>query len=147
MKRYVVGFCFNEARDEILLIEKNKPEWQKGRLNGIGGKIEDYDASPKSAMYREGLEEANIKVDWQQFAHYSGPGYELFIFRAFDDRALEEFKTMEAERIVSRSVDGLPWRDEKKMIWNLNWLIPLALDKYVGKTEASEYNMAPVVHS
>lgn len=147
MERYVVGFCFDEAADTVLLIRKNKPEWQKGRLNGIGGKIEDYDASPKSAMYREGLEEANIKVDWQEYCHYSGPGYELFIFRAFDNRAFEDFATMEEEVIECRDVDTLPWRDETKMIFNLNWLIPLALDKYVTKTESTEVTQGKIIQS
>lgn len=35
--RYVVGFCFNSDLSQIILIEKNKPEWQKGYLNGVGG--------------------------------------------------------------------------------------------------------------
>jgi 8-oxo-dGTP pyrophosphatase MutT (NUDIX family) len=25
---------------EVLLIEKQKPAWQRGKLNGVGGKIE-----------------------------------------------------------------------------------------------------------
>jgi len=33
-----LGFVFNG--DHCLLIQKNRPDWQKGRLNGIGGKLE-----------------------------------------------------------------------------------------------------------
>lgn len=50
---YVAGFMFNEDRTRVALIEKQKPDWQRGKLNGIGGKIED-DESPVEAMTSEG---------------------------------------------------------------------------------------------
>lgn len=34
MIKYVCGFMFNEDYSEVLLINKNKPEWQKGKKNG-----------------------------------------------------------------------------------------------------------------
>lgn len=45
--------------NEILLIEKNRPNWQKGKLNLLGGKIED-DESPENAALRELKEEAGL---------------------------------------------------------------------------------------
>lgn len=43
MKEYVLGFAFNRERTKIVLILKNRPDWQKGKYNGIGGKIEPSD--------------------------------------------------------------------------------------------------------
>ncbi len=39
MKRWVVGFLFN-TKGEIALISKTHPEWQAGKLNGVGGAVE-----------------------------------------------------------------------------------------------------------
>ncbi len=38
-KRYVVGIIFDD-QNNVLLINKLRPDTQKGMLNGIGGKIE-----------------------------------------------------------------------------------------------------------
>ena len=55
MKEYVVGFMFSE---EIL---KNKPDWQAGRLNGVGGKVEPNEY-PDQAMVREFEEETGVRT-------------------------------------------------------------------------------------
>lgn len=34
-RHYTVGFCFSQS-----LRDKAKPEWQKGKLNGVGGSFE-----------------------------------------------------------------------------------------------------------
>jgi hypothetical protein len=49
--RYVAGFLFDSALHNVLLIEKQKPEWQVGMLNAIGGKIEG-DELPMDAKCR-----------------------------------------------------------------------------------------------
>ena len=51
MNNYVLGFAFNKNFREVLLILKNKPQWQKGLYNGIGGKIEEGEL-PIEAMVR-----------------------------------------------------------------------------------------------
>jgi hypothetical protein len=35
MKEYVLGFMFNRLLGHVILIEKNRPEWQKGHYNGV----------------------------------------------------------------------------------------------------------------
>jgi len=37
VKRYVLGFCFGPSLTTVVLIKKNRPAWQAGRLNGVGG--------------------------------------------------------------------------------------------------------------
>jgi hypothetical protein len=43
---YVCGFMFANDFTEVALIRKNKPEWQRGKLNGIGGKVEQVGHHP-----------------------------------------------------------------------------------------------------
>src|SRR5258708_364006 len=39
---YVCGFMMSYDLMQFLLIRKTHPDWQKGKLNGIGGKIETH---------------------------------------------------------------------------------------------------------
>ena len=56
---YVLGFMFNEAESKVLLVWKNRPAWQAGKLNGVGGKIEAGE-TPVQAMNREFAEETGF---------------------------------------------------------------------------------------
>lgn len=61
---YCLGFLTNPEANHVLLMEKHRPAWQAGRLNGIGGKPEGDEASVQ-AMERECLEETGLEVaDW-----------------------------------------------------------------------------------
>src|SRR5258706_10631348 len=66
VQSYVVGFLFDDEGN-VALIRKTKPLWQKGLLNGVGGKIEPGE-EPIKAMRREFLEETGAGVlDWRLF--------------------------------------------------------------------------------
>ncbi len=71
--KYVIGFAFHN--DSVLLIEKLKPDWQRGRLNGVGGKIEPNEL-PLDAMQREFFEECGIitaHTQWEPYAQITIP--------------------------------------------------------------------------
>mgnify|MGYP002715664186 CR=1 FL=1 len=38
--RFVAGFAFSADGGKVALVRKNRPRWQRGRLNAIGGSIE-----------------------------------------------------------------------------------------------------------
>jgi hypothetical protein len=67
-QQYVLGFAMNE--NDVLLIRKDKPLWQRGLLNGVGGKLQHYDASVRYAMEREFREETGQMVPALRWAHF-----------------------------------------------------------------------------
>lgn len=68
---------FDPRFHRVALIRKAKPEWQKGKLNGIGGKIEEGEG-PFAAMVREFREETGVDHrDWGTFAEMTGPDWSV----------------------------------------------------------------------
>ena len=141
-KEYVLGFAFNTKKTHIVLIEKDRPEWQKGKLNGVGGKIDPEDNSPRTAMVREFKEETGIITQENDWHNYSvmdcgndimGGESRLHIFRYFGDDILN-CKTQESEiiRVIPISmVYNFP------LITKVNYMIPLALDSEVDFADFS----------
>lgn len=60
MKNYVLGFAFDK-RDAVALVCKQRPDWQQGKWNGVGGHIEKGEDS-RSAMSREFTEETTMYI-------------------------------------------------------------------------------------
>ena len=121
MTEYVAGFMFEG--DRAALIRKKRPAWQLGKLNGIGGHIEDGE-SPLDAMVREFREETGydtISLDWKPVAELEGMGFRVHFFYSYGD--LSKLKTTTDEEIVIVDVDYLRVCDT---IPNLAWLIPMA---------------------
>lgn len=135
---YVVAFLFNEKTDKVWLIEKQKPAWQKGCLNGIGGKIEEGEA-PLTACARELNEEAGITID-EKYLHEVGvmsglnnddTGFKVHIFTAVTDQQL---RTMEEEKINLYQIDRVKLVNH---IENVPMLIEACLYKMNGKSNFS----------
>lgn len=131
VKEYVLGFAFNEDNTKVILIRKNRPEWQNGFLNGVGGKIESYDENPEYAMAREMFEETGVKTfakDWKFISTLEGIGYnnineKLFIYSINLD--ISQARTIESEEIFTIEVSNL---SKEKTLPNVQWLIPLILN-------------------
>lgn len=122
--RYVVGFAFDERAEYVLLVHKLKPEWQRGRLNGIGGKIEPGE-TPLEAMDRECLEETGLRLTWVQRGRMSGINndgsqFECFVFYAYSDE-IYNFEQKEDEPLTVCFADAVR---QKKTIRNLTFLVP-----------------------
>ena len=125
--KYVAGFAFDANGDNVLLIKKNRPEWQKGLLNGVGGKVEP-DEIDIDAITREFREEAGLIVnDWGQTItlwNHTNKNYEVTFFRAFTDDIHKATQTTDEELVIIKVEDLYDY----PMIGNLRWLISLSLD-------------------
>lgn len=122
VQAYVCGFLFSSDRSRVLLIRKNRPAWQAGLLNGVGGKIEAGE-TPEEAMVREFYEEAGVRVGgWQECVVLSGTDWRGHFFRAFGD--LEACRAATDEQLEVHSTRPLP----AEVIPNLRWMIPLMMD-------------------
>ena len=122
---YVVGFLFSDDRKKVALIRKQRPEWQRGKLNGIGGHIDEYE-SRDQAMVREFKEETGryITAKWTPYCTIKNADFVVYFFKAFSTVDLALLDSPTDEEIVIYEVDALP----DNVIPNLRWLIPMALD-------------------
>lgn len=121
MQPYVVGFLFRDEGKEVALVRKNRPLWQAGRLNGIGGKIEEGE-EPIDAMIREFKEEAGAKVkDWKPFATMFGDDW---IVSVFVSHAYAEIQPLTDEHVGWYRAADIP---TLHTVENLKWLVPMAL--------------------
>ena len=124
--RYVCGFAFDSVfKDRVVLIQKNRPEWQAGKLNGVGGKIEEFDLHPLNAMIREFKEETGVDItDWNIFCEYESKDFIVYFFVTFTE-LMYDVKSITDEQIKILSINDTYFSDT---LPNLKWLIPLALD-------------------
>ncbi len=132
MTEYVVGFAFDSQVSSVLLIRKTKPEWQAGRWNGVGGKVEPGE-SPVDAMVREFEEETGLAVpaeEWSEFVELvdAACGWNVHFFRAFGVPICNAWST------TNEVVMEWPANGAETMDWipNLRWLVPLAAQPEVG---------------
>lgn len=123
----VLGFAFDDKMQNVCLIIKQKPEWQKNKLNGIGGKTEMSEHS-FDAMIREFREETGVStqdIHWNKFAILKGLNWRVDCFYLRDSEIYENVKTVESEVIIKINVYDL-WNYDT--IFNLRWLIPYAIE-------------------
>lgn len=122
---YVLGFLFTSDFKQALLLRKAKPEWQKGLLNGIGGKIEKFDRFPLSAMHREFKEETSCNARfWSKFAIMCSDEWVVHCYASYlDQTRLTGYQGTEEEPVAAYEVDKL---DTFQCVPNLLWLLPMA---------------------
>lgn len=131
MKKYTVGFIFTPDFSQVLLVHKNRPEWQKGLLNGVGGKIEEGELSV-DCMVREVREETKLETkaeDWYSYCRIENTERFVDFYAAIYSGNISDAQTATDEPVEWVSVSSLP----DNVIFNLRWLIPLAIDVLKGK--------------
>lgn len=142
--RYVLGFVFLNSHEVVLLL-KNRPKWQVGLHNGVGGHIE-RDETPLNAMQREWKEEVRCPhyVEWEQYAllaRYDGTSpFVINVFRGFIPAGGVQYgdiTSREDQLVVIADPHALP----DNCISNLSWLIPMALDTNREPHEGLKYEV------
>lgn len=130
MQKYVLGFM-TDGNGNIAFIIKNKPEWQKGFKNGIGGKIEEGETSLE-AMIREFQEETSVlttKGEWANYAKMTNSKFEIDVFLGIiDEERFDQIMTNTDEVVVKHSINyTLDFPEE--FIDNIPWLLMMIMDQ------------------
>lgn len=122
MQSFVAGFLIDDS-ERVALVRKLRPQWQAGRLNAIGGKVEPGETSDE-AMRREFFEEAALDLaGWEHFAHLVLSYGTVDFFRLHvSANVMDQVRTNTDEPIEVHHVGEIP--DEA--LPNLSWLVPLA---------------------
>jgi 8-oxo-dGTP diphosphatase len=133
---YVVGFAFNTQRDTVLLIHKQRPEWQKGLLNGIGGHVEKHDQSYHNAQAREFLEETGVWVSpdrWRHFAKIEHGDSRCYCFTTVTDNIYAANSRTDEQIVLAKlAATCLPLKSNifpYEPVRNLRYLVSLAADE------------------
>jgi 8-oxo-dGTP diphosphatase len=132
MNHAVVGFMFDPQGKNVVLINKNRPEWQRGMWNGPGGKVRMGQESAREAMAREFREEAGVDTDSSQWVivvvmngvDKEGKEWAITFMYSCAEHGIEEAKTVTDERVEVFPVGKLP----DNLVRGLRWIIPLCLD-------------------
>lgn len=156
-QRYVLGVLLDRDEKHVLVIWKNRPAWQAGKLNCIGGKIEENEL-PIVAMQREFLEETNYDgtkdlPKWQYIgrrfreALYDDQptSYEMFMFAAYiDTRDCENFSSDEPTMRIPLNLEIL----HRRGVPGLAWVVDIARcalkeNFHIRAQDPTNYNIRP----
>lgn len=127
MRSYTLGFVFDGEFEHVALMEKQRPDSQKGRLNGIGGKIEDGESS-LACIVREVYEESGLdttEADWTRVGEMKGADFAVDVYALVHAGSGDGLRTMTDEVVGWYSVSALP----SHALSNVPWLVHLCIDK------------------
>lgn len=130
MKTYVLGFLFSPDLESVLLMQKNRPAWQAGHFNGIGGKIESGE-TPLDAMARECHEETGVLIaPWREFCVMGNDQWRVHCFYV---QWLDPWNNGKPCPATTKTDEPVLWVKCSEIpnmlvIPNLTWLVPMALD-------------------
>jgi 8-oxo-dGTP diphosphatase len=132
-QKYVVGFMMDPLLSKVVLIRKARPEWQSGRLNGVGGKVEPGEGAVQ-AMHREFKEEAGVDgLDWKQFLTLDTPRSNLSFFRCTGN--IHKAVTVTDEDVAVYDIHDV--MDRCDTMPNLRWCIQMARTFHFGERAAA----------
>ncbi|WP_206193431.1 NUDIX hydrolase [Aliarcobacter cryaerophilus] len=108
MMRVVVGIITDN--EEILLLKKNNPDWQKGLYNGIGGKVE-LNTTPLETIIKKCQEELGVNIsNWIELdSEISSSGIEIVYFlTTLNESEIKKLQSQTDERAELFSINNLP---------------------------------------
>ncbi|WNL31412.1 NUDIX domain-containing protein [Arcobacter cryaerophilus gv. pseudocryaerophilus] len=108
MMRVVVGIITDN--EEILLLKKNNPDWQKGLYNGIGGKVE-LNTTPLETIIKKCQEELGANIsNWIELdSEISSSGIEIVYFlTTLNEGEIKKLQSQTDERAELFYINNLP---------------------------------------
>lgn len=139
--KYCLGFLFSFAGPlpQVVLIQKTRPAWMAGKLNGVGGHVE-VGEFPHDAMVREFREETGVEIEyWTAFAQVVYPDCEIFCFAAQENDKTFEVHSITDEKVGVYQVDQIVGA-----LRNLTWMIPMAITRLVYWPSSELLRIEPI---
>lgn len=124
LREYVLVLC--QADDEFVVIEKDRPAWQSGRLNLPGGKVEPGE-SPAEAARREAAEETGLALGgFRRLGLIRGQDVRIHCFAAWVDGPAR----LQPRPGETETVSWACWQNvqhDRRLMPNLRLVVPLML--------------------
>lgn len=133
-KGYVLIVAMDEGRGFVLLGKKQRPEWQAGKFNFPGGRIEGSEHPVRSAS-RELCEETGLKVKEEKLDHFLTlkclDQRRVFCYRVvIDQETLFKSKSSGDEVFSPRGIDAVLGDDFKpELVPYTSMIMRLALEE------------------
>ena len=141
MQAYTVSFIFDPTLERVLLIHKNRPAWQRGKLNGVGGKLEAGE-TPVMCITREVREETGLVIApsaWIAVGAMTSEEWHVSVFTSIYHGTAGDARSVTNEQIEWITTARLP----HTVVPNLAWLIPLC---QVRLREARDFHIDIYYH-
>ena len=146
MEAMNVGFIFSEDLNSVLLLKKNRPDWQVGFYNGVGGHLTKEEMSKGDWIYswiREVKEEVNLDLEYKkviQIGRIVTNDITVIVY-AYRLKRDQEY-TMQQMTDESPLWVIIKLYDTFQIIENLSFFIPLA--RYVLKYQNNLYSSSRI---
>jgi 8-oxo-dGTP diphosphatase len=133
MQKYTIGIVFSPDFKQVALIRKQRPDWQKGKINFPGGTCQGEE-KPEANIVRKFAAETGMKIDrthWHRIGILvNAENYTCDIFAAVHIAGihgpLNAPGTPDAEIPAWYDVDALP----DNVLSNLHWLVPFGINYF-----------------
>lgn len=118
----------HEGPIEVLFIEKNRPAWQAGRVNLIGGRIEEGE-SPEDAAIRELKEETGLDNKFApRLCGTMGDGmFKIHVFEIFVNEPFSKLAPRDGETEVPFWASWGDMKEDRRLLPNLRVIVPLCM--------------------
>ncbi len=129
MEKYVLIFCSHidsYDAERFIVVQKDRPSWQKGRLNLPGGKIEKGETAYQAAI-RELYEETGIAntIRMEESGTVGGEHFIIHCFTCFTTKNAIKPREGETETVTWQYWSDI--RHDKNLMPNLRVIIPLMM--------------------
>lgn len=111
MIEYVCVVLFDTDSDKVIMVKKNRPDWQAGKLNFPGGKINSNE-TVKDAAIRELKEETGLQLFQDNLSHFAtieceGVYRVYFLKACMHNSFLQRHMTLTDEKVCMLSTQYL----------------------------------------